>query len=165
MSLAAWQIEEDEKKLAAAVTEDEKKLLWSGIRHLKEKEKKGGVDVTLKSQIFHLGELDMVTVPGELFSTFGLRLKEHMKGKMGIVWGYANYSAGYIVEKDEFGKGYESMSTPFPPGEAEKIHQTTDRGSAEIVYEKICNCIPPPAGSGTEGHPGVSNRPPRHPGY
>ena len=43
-----------------------------------------------------------------------------MTGKLRIVWGYANYSAGYIVEKDEFGKGYESMSTPFPQGEAEK---------------------------------------------
>ena len=38
---------------------------------------------------------------------------------MRIVWGYANYSAGYIVEKDEYGKGYESSSTPFPQGEAE----------------------------------------------
>lgn len=114
------QIEEDERKLEAAKTEDERKLLWSGIRHLKEKERAGGVDVKLKSQIFHLGDLDVVTIPGELFSAFGLRLKEQMKGKMRIVWGYANYSAGYIVEKEEYGKGYESMSTPFPQGEAEK---------------------------------------------
>lgn len=114
------QIEEDEKKLEAAVTEDERKLLWSGIRHLKEKAERGGVDVSLKSLIFHLGELEIVTVPGELFSTFGLQLKDAMKGKMRIVWGYANYSAGYIVEKGEYGKGYESMSTPFPQGEAEK---------------------------------------------
>ena len=114
------QIEEDERKLAEAATEDERKLLWSGIRHLKEKVEQGGVDVTLKSLIFHLGDLDIVTVPGELFSAFGLQLKQAMKGKLRIVWGYANYSAGYIVEKDEFGKGYESMSTPFPQGEAEK---------------------------------------------
>lgn len=76
--------------------------------------------MSLKSLIFHLGELEIVTVPGELFSTFGLQLKDAMKGKMRIVWGYANYSAGYIVEKGEYGKGYESMSTPFPQGEAEK---------------------------------------------
>lgn len=117
------QIEEDQKKLDAAVTEDDKKLLWSGIRHLKAKLQKGGVDVTLNTVIYHLGDLDMVTVPGELFSTFGLQMKAKMTAPMKIVWGYANYSAGYIVEKDEFGKGYESMSTPFAQGEAEKYVQ------------------------------------------
>ena len=113
------QLLEDERKLAAAVTEDEKKLLWSGIRHMKRKLEKGGVDVTLKTVIYHLGDLDVVTVPGELFSTFGLQIKAAMEAPMRILWGYANYSAGYIVERDEYGKGYESMQTPFPQGEAE----------------------------------------------
>ena len=113
------QLLEDERKLAAAVTEDEKKLLWSGIRHMKRKLEKGGVDVTLKTVIYHLGDLDVVTVPGELFSTFGLQIKAAMETPMRILWGYANYSAGYIVERDEYGKGYESMQTPFPQGEAE----------------------------------------------
>ena len=113
------QLLEDERKLAAAVTEDEKKLLWSGIRHMKRRLEKGGVDVTLKTVIYHLGDLDVVTVPGELFSTFGLQIKAAMEAPMRILWGYANYSAGYIVERDEYGKGYESMQTPFPQGEAE----------------------------------------------
>ncbi len=51
--------------------------------------------------------------------TFGLRIKAAMEGPVRIVWGYANYSAGYIVERQEYGKGYESMQTPFPQGEAE----------------------------------------------
>ena len=37
--------------------------------------------------------------PGELFSTFGIEIKKHFHAPMRIVWGYANYSAGYIVEK------------------------------------------------------------------
>ena len=78
------------------------------------------IEFDFTNDTFHLADLDIVTVPGELFSAFGLQLKQAMKGKLRIVWGYANYSAGYIVEKDEFGKGYESMSTPFPQGEAEK---------------------------------------------
>lgn len=114
------QIEEDQKKLDAAADEDQKKLLWSGIRQMKRKMEQGQVDVTLESQIFHLGDLEIATVPGELFSTFGMTMKENMKAPVRLVWGYANYSAGYIVEKDEFGKGYESMSTPFPQGEAEE---------------------------------------------
>lgn len=113
------QIEADQKKLDKAVDEDERKLLWSGIRHLKRKLDAGQVDISLKSQIFHLGDLEIATVPGELFSTFGMEIKDSMKAPVRLVWGYANYSAGYIVEKDEFGKGYESMSTPFPQGEAE----------------------------------------------
>ena len=114
------QIEEDQKKLDAATDEDQKKLLWSGIRHLRRKMDQGEVDVSLESKIFHLGDLEIATVPGELFSTFGMAMKENMKAPVRLVWGYANYSAGYIVEKDEFGKGYESMSTPFPQGEAEE---------------------------------------------
>ncbi len=114
------QIEEDQRKLDAAETEDDKKLLWSGIRHLKQKLKMGGADVALNTVIYRLGDLDMVTIPGELFSAFGLQIKAAMEAPMRIVWGYANYSAGYIVEKDEYGKGYESMSTPFPQGEAEQ---------------------------------------------
>lgn len=113
------QIDEDQKKLDAAVTEDDRKLLWSGIRQLKRKLAAGGVDETLKTVIYHLGDIDMVTIPGELFSAFGLQMKAVMKAPMKLVCGYANYSAGYIVEKEEFGKGYESMSTPFPQGEAE----------------------------------------------
>ena len=110
---------EDEKKLAAAVTEDDKKLLWSGVRHMRRKIQSGGINVTLRSVIFHLGDLEMITIPGELFSTFGMEIKKNFNAPMRIVWGYANYSAGYIVEKDEYGKGYESRSTPFPQGEAE----------------------------------------------
>lgn len=117
------QIAEDQKKLDAAVTEDDKKLLWSGIRQLKRKLEQGGVDVALHSVICHLGDLDIVTIPGELFSTFGLQIKRELSAPMKLVWGYANYSAGYIVEKEEFGKGYESMSTPFPKGEAEQYAQ------------------------------------------
>ena len=48
-----------------------------------------------------------------------MEIKKNFNAPMRIVWGYANYSAGYIVEKDEFGKGYESMQTPFLQGEAE----------------------------------------------
>lgn len=114
------QIEEDQKKLDNTSDEDQKKLLWSGIRRLKQKMAQGQVDISLCSQFFRLGDLEIATVPGELFSTFGMAVKEHMKAPVRLVWGYANYSAGYIVEKDEFGKGYESMSTPFPRGEAEE---------------------------------------------
>lgn len=123
------QIEKDQKRLDETTDEDQRKLLWSGIRQLKRKMDLGNVDVSLKSQIFHLGDLEIVTVPGELFSTFGMAMKGSMKAPIRLVWGYANYSAGYIVEKEEFGKGYESMSTPFPQGEAEEY--------VEKVIEKI----------------------------
>ena len=94
-------------------------VLWSGVRHMRRKIQSGGINVTLRSVIFHLGDLEMITIPGELFSTFGMEIKKNFNAPMRIVWGYANYSAGYIVEKDEFGKGYESMQTPFLQGEAE----------------------------------------------
>lgn len=102
------QLAEDEKKLAAAVTEDDKKLLWSGVRHMRRKIQSGGINVTLRSVIFHLGDLEMITIPGELFSTFGMEIKKNFNAPMRIVWGYANYSAGYIVEKDESEKAMKA---------------------------------------------------------
>ena len=121
--LLKQQMAEEQKKLDAAVTEDQRKLLWSGIRHMGEKLAAGGVDQTLTSGIFHLGDLDILSVPGELFSAFGLQIKEHMKAPVKMIWGYEHYSAGYIVEAGEYGKGYESMSTLFPQGEAERYVQ------------------------------------------
>ena len=63
---------------------------------------------------------EMITIPGR--TVLHLRngdQKRTLLTPMRIVWGYANYSAGYIVEKDEFGKGYESMQDSFLQGEAE----------------------------------------------
>lgn len=73
------QIEADQKKLDNTSDEDQKKLLWSGICHLKQKMARGQVDISLCSQFFRLGDLEIATVPGELFSTFGMAMKEHMR--------------------------------------------------------------------------------------
>lgn len=121
------RIEEEEKKLEAASGEDERKLLWSGIRRLRQKLEEGGRQVCLKTILMKLGQVQVATIPGELFSAFGLRMKEAMEGPVRLVWGYANYSAGYLVEKEEFGKGYESMSTPLEPGQAEEYVETIIR--------------------------------------
>ena len=118
------QLAEDEKKLAAAVTEDDKKLLWSGVRHMRRKIQSGGINVTLRSVIFHLGDLEMITIPGELFSTFGMEIKKNFNAPMRIVWGYANYSAGYIVEKDEFGKAMKKHDS-FPPGRSRTLRRSS----------------------------------------
>ena len=52
----------------------------------KEKAVCGGVNTALKSVIYHLGDLEIVTIPGELFSTFGMEIKSHLKAPVRMIW-------------------------------------------------------------------------------
>lgn len=113
------QLDETRAKLSHAETEDQRKLWGSGVLKLEQKIKTGKTTVQLPSFHISLGDLEFVTIPGELFSAFGEQIKKSMHGKICLIWGYANYNGGYLVEKQEFGKGYESLSTQLLPGYAE----------------------------------------------
>lgn len=123
LKLLQKQLDEYQIRLDSAESEDERKLLWSGIRKINEKIEQRSVKISLNSVFYNFGDLEIVTIPGELFSDFGMQLKESMAARVKLVWGYSNYSVGYLVTQAEFGKGYESMSTPLLKGDAETYVQ------------------------------------------
>lgn len=64
-------------------------------------------------QALEINDTILVTVPGELFVEFGLKIKEEIPHKNVLVVGYANDFVGYIpTEKDFENNGYAAKMVP-----------------------------------------------------
>lgn len=99
---------------------DQRKVLSSGIAVLQEKLKiKEKKQIEFVTYVIELGDLRIVTIPGELFSKFALEIKSKIKNEI-LIFGLTNYSNGYLIEENEYGKNYESMTTMIPKGTIEK---------------------------------------------
>lgn len=83
----------------------------------------------LNGVIIRMNDLEICTMPAELFSCFGLKIKSAMKVKCPVFWGYSNYSVGYLYNKEEAGLSFESAATNIPAGIPEKI--------VEYLCEKV----------------------------
>lgn len=74
----------------------------------------------LKSSVIRIGKCIIVVVPAELFSKFAADIRNEYPDYNVIVWGYVNYSAGYLVEEKEYGKSFESIISQIPKGTPEE---------------------------------------------
>jgi hypothetical protein len=69
-----------------------------------------------------MGDVAVVTVPGEGFCEVGRQLRSHSPQKATFTLGLANAYEGYFPTKDAFGVGgYEARTSHFLPGVAEKL--------------------------------------------
>lgn len=99
---------------------DQRKVLSSGIAVLNEKLKMTERKlITLDTYIVSIGGITIFTIPGELFSKFGIQIKKRI-GSKALIFGLTNYSNGYLIDLNEYGKNYESMTTLIPKGTIEK---------------------------------------------
>lgn len=97
------------------------KLLLSSRDKLETKLKIKLVKKEIVSTIIRLGELTIITFPGELTSIFGKYLKEKSKTKYTFVITCCDDHHGYFIEAGLFGKCYESTATLIPKFETEHI--------------------------------------------
>lgn len=100
---------------------DEWKLATSEKTLLEKKLQCEKVEFHVRGVVLHLGDLTIVTFPGELASTFGLQLRRKCKTKHFLLIGYANDYQGYFMEAQEYGKTYETKASNTPVGESERI--------------------------------------------
>lgn len=77
----------------------------------------------LQFSVIQLGDLQIITFPGELASKFGIELKKVSRhyGKTTIIAGYTNGFHHYFMPKEEYGLSFETIGNPVPAGETEKI--------------------------------------------
>lgn len=68
-----------------------------------------------------MGELKIMTIPAELFSCFGIRLKAAMDASCSICWRYNNYNVGYLGNQEDYGASFETASSDIPAGTTERI--------------------------------------------
>lgn len=82
------------------------------------------------------GDVAFVGLPGEPFTSIGVKIKGESPFKMTIPCCNANGSAGYFPTDDALtSSGYESASSPFLPGIADNVTETSLRTLNEIKSE------------------------------
>lgn len=81
-----------------------------------------GETETFPITTIRIGEVGFATIPGELFDTNGVYIKENSPMKMTFIMGYCNGSIGYLPSKFAFSHGsYEVDITAYVEGTAEKL--------------------------------------------
>ena len=74
----------------------------------------------VEAGVVDLGDLRFYVFPGELGSVFGKELKASTT-KTALVAGYSNGFHYYYLCKEDYGKSFETIGNPVPPGTPEKI--------------------------------------------
>ncbi|MGN1344878.1 MAG: neutral/alkaline non-lysosomal ceramidase N-terminal domain-containing protein [Traorella sp.] len=119
------QLRDCEEKVKNAKTFDEKKVYTSALAHAKNEVEnfKDTFTLDITCKYYKIGELSVFTMPAELFSRFGIEIKKQMANKCNIFWGYADYSVGYLYNKEDAGESFESAVSDIPYGTTEEIIQ------------------------------------------
>lgn len=111
------RLKKNEEELSVESDENQIKLLSSGITMLKQVIQEGSnITLSLKGNIIRIDKIIIVCVPCELFNQLGAKIKNCFLDYHVIIWGYCDYSVGYLVEADEYGKSYESIATNIKKG-------------------------------------------------
>lgn len=115
------ELDKTNRQLATDLSVDGQKLLIAQRKMLNQKLETDAVDFKVTCKIFELGDLEVITYPGELASRFGIKLKAKSKKNTTMVITCADDYTGYFIEAEDFGKSYEAIATRVPKGVAEKI--------------------------------------------
>lgn len=115
------QIAEIKKRLENAKTFDETKVYTSALAAAENSLTHSHGEIDCNSVLYKIGDLCICSIPAELFSCFGLEIKEAMHVKCPIIWGYSNYSVGYLADIAEYGSSFETAASEIPEGTTEEI--------------------------------------------
>lgn len=78
------------------------------------------ITIIPESFIYDFNSFVIVTVPGELVSELGKRIRESTNKKV-IILAYSNDFLGYAVNKEQFGQYFESFLSEYPAGGADQF--------------------------------------------
>jgi hypothetical protein len=79
------------------------------------------IQSSLDIEAWALGDLAIVSIPGELFASLGARITGASPSPT-IVLGYANGYVGYLADDDAYANGtYEALASPFAAGTGEYV--------------------------------------------
>lgn len=100
----------------------EKRLLATKIRGARTiiESKEDTIDITLKTSIINLGDLQIVTFNNDPVVLFGKQIKQASPRKLCITMNHVNGEVGYLVERQDFNTGYIGNVTKALPGQAEE---------------------------------------------
>lgn len=93
----------------------------------------GGKSLSSEIQVVSLGDIALVSIPGELFVEYGLEIKKKSPSPHTFIIGYANDYVGYIPTLEAFQEGGYEVRT----GAASKL----DPKAGEIITEKVLKIL------------------------
>lgn len=118
------RLKDNEEQLKIEKDTNQIKLLSSGVKALYNVIAQGDhAHLVFCGKIIKIGNCILVCIPCELFNQLGVQIKRAFKQYHVIIWGYCDYSIGYLVEEKEYGKSYESIATQIKQGMSEKYVQ------------------------------------------
>ncbi|WP_265459761.1 neutral/alkaline non-lysosomal ceramidase N-terminal domain-containing protein [Enterococcus sp. HY326] len=100
---------------------DEIKLKKSEKSALESKLMTKHVHMDVKMVKIDFGEIVLITFPGELSSKLGEIVADSYAPEIALILGYTNDFHMYFMEKELYGKTYETIASLVPEGEPEKI--------------------------------------------
>ena len=81
-----------------------------------------GIPETARITAWSLGELAIVAIPGELFTSLGREIEQGSPFATTLIVGYANGHVGYLVDRHaEVSGTYEALASPYTPEAGEAI--------------------------------------------
>ena len=85
-------------------------------------EERDGKPLEAEVQVFGLGDVGIVALPGEIFVELGLAIKEQSPFKHTLILTLSNHSVGYVPNEAAFPHGaYEVEVSQIAPGEGERL--------------------------------------------
>lgn len=115
------QYDEILARISKAESFDEKKVYSSALAMAKSGLACKPFCLDLDCRYINMGDLKLVIIPAELFSRFGIQLKEAMNAVCPICWCYSNYSAGYLGNMEDYGASFETAASDIPMGTTERF--------------------------------------------
>ena len=88
----------------------------------------------LSSTIAIYDELVFITLPGDILSGFGKRIKEALPDKHVILLCYSGNYCNYFVPEAEYGQYFETFNSRLPKGEADKFIQKVINCAKSLIY-------------------------------
>jgi len=117
------QAEAARQRVKAARTYDETKVYTSALSIAESEVRSYQPEIrfSMSCRYLQLGELSIFTMPAELFSRFGIQIKQAMGNRCNIFWGYNDLSVGYLYNREDAGESFESICSDIPAGTTEEI--------------------------------------------
>ncbi len=99
-------------------------------------EKRKGKPIEAEVQVFGMGDIGIVALPGEIFVELGLEIKRRSPFRHTFILTLSNNSIGYIPNADAFQYGaYEVEVSRIIPGEGERLVESAVRLLEELKGE------------------------------
>lgn len=93
----------------------------------------GSFSMNLISSIINLGEVIIVSLPGDVVSAFGKLIKETFSDYKVIIICYTNTYCNYLVNKEQYGKYFETFNSRCNEGEADIFIDKVIKGVKDLL--------------------------------